>query len=72
MTSVDTQSTVSPLKTHDSGEIQLSVVMPCLNEARTVGVCVAKALASLERMGVHGEIIVADIGCPRELIDEVL
>src|SRR5437588_1872820 len=43
-------------------EIEVSVVMPCLNEARTVGRCVAKARASLERMGVHGEIVIADNG----------
>src|SRR5262245_30002149 len=43
-------------------EIELSVVMPCLNEARTVGRCVAKARASLEVMGVRAEIVVADNG----------
>lgn len=36
--------------------------MPCLNEARTVGRCVGKAVAALERMGVQGEVIVADNG----------
>src|SRR5260221_9651904 len=41
-------------------EIEVSVVMPCLNEARTVGRCVAKAVRSLEAMGVNGEVIVAD------------
>src|SRR5262245_45787309 len=45
-----------------AGDIEVSVVMPCLNEARTVGVCVAKAKACLEQLGVHGEIIVADNG----------
>src|SRR4051794_20707217 len=43
-------------------EIEVTVVMPCLNEALTVGRCVAKALASLEEMGVQGEVIVADNG----------
>jgi len=41
-------------------EIEVSVVMPCLNEARTVGRCVAKAVRALEEMGVSGEVIVAD------------
>ncbi|HXG11254.1 MAG TPA: glycosyltransferase family 2 protein [Gemmataceae bacterium] len=36
--------------------------MPCLNEARTVGTCVDKAIDSLERMGIRGEVIVADNG----------
>jgi hypothetical protein len=48
---------------HESeSDIEVSVVMPCLNEARTVGVCVAKAQASLEMMDVDGEVIVADNG----------
>jgi len=42
--------------------IELSVVMPCLNELETVGVCVRKALASLRQAGIHGEVIVADNG----------
>jgi glycosyltransferase involved in cell wall biosynthesis len=42
--------------------LEVSVVMPCLNEARTVGRCVAKALVSLAEMGAHGEVIVADNG----------
>ena len=43
-------------------ELEVSIVMPCLNEARTVGVCVAKAKAALERLGVNGEVVVADNG----------
>jgi hypothetical protein len=42
--------------------VEVSVVMPCLNEARTVGTCVAKARACLETLGVDGEVIVADNG----------
>ncbi|MEI9964056.1 MAG: glycosyltransferase family 2 protein [Caulobacteraceae bacterium] len=36
--------------------------MPCLNEAETVAVCVAKAVGFLERTGVKGEVLVADNG----------
>ena len=36
--------------------------MPCLNEAKTVGTCVTKALAWLERHDIDGEVIVADNG----------
>jgi Glycosyl transferase family 2 len=43
-------------------EIEVSVVMPCLNEARTVGRCVTKAVSALEQIGVRGEVIVADNG----------
>jgi glycosyltransferase involved in cell wall biosynthesis len=42
--------------------MEVSVVMPCLNEAETVGQCVAKARAALTSHGVDGEVIVADNG----------
>jgi glycosyltransferase involved in cell wall biosynthesis len=42
--------------------LELSIVMPCLNEAKTVGICVTKAFAWLHRHDVRGEVIVADNG----------
>jgi glycosyltransferase involved in cell wall biosynthesis len=42
--------------------VELSVVMPCLNEQETVGVCVRKAIASLRDAGIRSEVIVADNG----------
>jgi glycosyltransferase involved in cell wall biosynthesis len=42
--------------------IELSVVMPCLNERETVGVCIRKAMVALEDAGIPGEVIVADNG----------
>jgi glycosyltransferase involved in cell wall biosynthesis len=42
--------------------IFLSIVMPCLNEARTLPICIAKGRAYLDRQSFHGEIIVADNG----------
>src|SRR5919204_3574228 len=41
---------------------ELTVVMPCLNEARTIGICIRKAQASFERLGIAGEVVVADNG----------
>jgi glycosyltransferase involved in cell wall biosynthesis len=41
---------------------ELTILMPCLNEAATVGGCVAKARAFLERNGIDGEVVVADNG----------
>jgi glycosyltransferase involved in cell wall biosynthesis len=38
----------------------VSVVIPCLNEAENIELCVAAALQALERMGVAGEVVVAD------------
>lgn len=43
-------------------EVELSILMPCLNEAETVATCVAKAVAALDRHGIAGEVIVADNG----------
>lgn len=42
--------------------IELSIVLPCLNETETLEVCLRKAKASLAELGVDGEIIVADNG----------
>ncbi len=43
-------------------EIELSIVMPCLNEAETIGVCVKKAKAFLTEHDLKGEVLVADNG----------
>lgn len=42
--------------------LELTVLVPCLNEARTVARCVAAALGFLETAGVAGEVLVADNG----------
>lgn len=42
--------------------LELSIVMPCLNEAETLAGCVREALAALESAGLRGEVIVADNG----------
>jgi glycosyltransferase involved in cell wall biosynthesis len=45
-----------------SAELELSVVMPCLNESDTLAVCIEKALGALKEAGITGEVIVADNG----------
>ncbi|HEU0182985.1 MAG TPA: glycosyltransferase family 2 protein [Agromyces mariniharenae] len=42
--------------------IELSIVMPCLNEAETLATCIDKAQGYLARSGVVGEVVVADNG----------
>ena len=42
--------------------MELTVLMPCLNEARTVSRCVEAARGFLQRAGVQGEVLVADNG----------
>jgi glycosyltransferase involved in cell wall biosynthesis len=41
---------------------ELTILMPCLNEAATVGTCIAKAREFLQRAGIEGEVVVADNG----------
>ncbi|MEU4640501.1 glycosyltransferase family 2 protein [Micromonospora sp. NPDC023814] len=43
-------------------EIEVTVLLPCLNEAETLEVCVRKALRSLRECGVVGEVLVSDNG----------
>jgi glycosyltransferase involved in cell wall biosynthesis len=42
--------------------VELTILMPCLNEARTLPSCIEKARGFLARAGVAGEILVADNG----------
>ena len=42
--------------------MELTVVMPCLNEAETVATCVRKAIGFLQESGISGEVVVADNG----------
>jgi len=42
--------------------VEVSVVMPCLNEAETLAACIQKAQAAIEKDGLSAEIIVADNG----------
>ena len=42
--------------------MELTVVMPCLNEAETVAKCVRKAIGFLASSGISGEVLVADNG----------
>src|ERR1700761_8238561 len=42
--------------------IRVSVVLPCLNEAETLGTCIRKAKLAIASSGVPGEVLVADNG----------
>ena len=43
-------------------DIELTILLPCLNEAETINICVRKAIAYLARSGIRGEVLVADNG----------
>ena len=46
----------------DRGDVELTILMPCLNEAETICTCIAKARAFLDRAGIAGEVLIADNG----------
>src|SRR5690242_18428194 len=56
------QASVVAPRTHSAKALELSIVLPCLNEAETVGICVRKAVDALRSSGIVGEVIVADNG----------
>lgn len=54
--------TVVPPMARDAEDVLLSVVIPCLDEEESVGLCVEKALRAMAEMGVSGEVVVVDNG----------
>src|SRR6266436_2872296 len=43
-------------------QVEVSVVIPCLNESRSIAFCIDKASAAFKADGIRGEIVVADNG----------
>ena len=43
-------------------QCELTILMPCLNEAETLATCIGKAKTFLAKSGVNGEIVIADNG----------
>jgi glycosyltransferase involved in cell wall biosynthesis len=63
MTEPSTAAPLSYTGSSDSeGQIELSVVLPCLNEAETLEPCVVQARDTMKQMGIRGEVVVADNG----------
>lgn len=52
----------SPAAPEAGSALEISVVIPCLDEESTVGTCARKALAAIGEMGAAGEVVVADNG----------
>lgn len=57
---VDRQPVGLPAK--EAETIEVSVVMPCLNEAETLETCIVKAQRALEEARIAGEVVIADNG----------
>src|SRR2546429_230842 len=58
---------VAPRRAHRPGggartSVEVSIVMPCLNEAETLASCIQKAQRAIAHAGLEAEIIVADNG----------
>ena len=43
-------------------DVRVTAVMPCLNEERTLGLCIEKAQRAFRDLGIAGEVVVADNG----------
>ena len=57
----EVQTTPAEIKV-DGNRTELSILMPCLNEADTLATCIKKAQKALEDLNVNGEVVVADNG----------
>jgi glycosyltransferase involved in cell wall biosynthesis len=60
---------MTDLKHDTEKQVELSIVLPCLNEERTVGICVVKAKTFLQKNNISGEIIIADNGSTDHSVD---
>src|SRR5260370_42486278 len=56
---VDNAARIAP---DAQGGVDVSVVIPCLNEENSVGICVSKAMDAFRLAGLRGEVVVADNG----------
>jgi glycosyltransferase involved in cell wall biosynthesis len=55
-------STTAHLTAADADELDLTIVIPCLNEAATLPAVVEKGLSAIRRLGLRGEVLVSDNG----------
>ncbi len=58
----DSESRLHPVPVNATALIELSVVMPCLNEAETLETCIRKAQQAMLEANIAGEVVVADNG----------
>ena len=50
------------MKKEKNEELEVTLLMPCLNEAETIGICVEKAMNSIKKNKLKGEVLIADNG----------
>jgi hypothetical protein len=62
-TSVETSREIGSERPGETSQtFEVSVVIPCLNEANSLELCIRKALDAFAKSGIHGEVVVADNG----------
>jgi glycosyltransferase involved in cell wall biosynthesis len=59
---LDLRTRPEPRSAADTAACELTILMPCLNEAETLATCIRKARDFLARAGVAGEVLIADNG----------
>lgn len=57
-----TAKAATPARPEARTALELTILMPCLNEAQTLASCIRKARSFLLRAGIHGEVLIADNG----------
>jgi GT2 family glycosyltransferase len=57
------EATADQFPASDKDFPEVSIIMPCLNEADTLAACIGKARQALNEQKIAGEIILADNGC---------
>jgi hypothetical protein len=62
MIDTTTDADTAPTPAGADRPVEVSAVMPCFNEARTVAGCVRGALSYFAAAGISGEVVVADNG----------
>src|SRR5438045_9718066 len=62
MGTILTSERVQSARTDMSQGLEVSVVIPCLNEANSLAYCVDKAMKAFQAAGLSGEVVVADNG----------
>ena len=54
--------TIADIEIRGREDLELTVLMPCLDEQDSIGACVAEARETLDRAGIAGEVLVVDNG----------
>lgn len=57
---------------HTTNLLEFTILMPCLNEAETLGICIRKAINFLKENAISGEVLISDNGSTDESVDIAL